>query len=248
LPDCRLGFSCGTALSCDAATGSCIVPKGTQAIGATCKLDTDCAAGLCTPEQSASSGKVWANGYCTAACADAATCGAGASCLTYADGSSFCAATCAADTDCRAGYICSSSAKVCLPDCRQGFSCGTSLVCDSGSGNCVGRMSPIGAGCSLNVDCASGLCTPATATSSGSVWSGGYCTQACAASTPCPSAAACIAYADGTSYCAASCAADAECRTGYVCSAGVQACLPDCRQGFSCGTTLTCNATTGACG
>jgi hypothetical protein len=109
-------------------------------------------------------------------------------------------------------------------------------------------MLPIGAGCSLNVDCASGLCTPAASTSSGLVWNGGYCTQACGAATACPTTATCITYADATSYCAATCASSSDCRMGYVCSPGVAACLPDCRQGFSCGTALTCDASTGACG
>jgi len=248
LPDCRLGFSCGTSLSCDAASGSCVRPPGMRAIGASCQFNSDCASALCTVEQSSSSGKIWAEGYCTAACTAAAPCANSATCITYADGSSFCAATCAADTDCRGGYVCSRTAKSCLPDCRQGFNCGTSLVCDASSGNCVGSMLPIGAGCSLNIDCASGLCTPAASTSGGVVWNGGYCTQACGAATACPAAATCITYADGTSYCAAACTSSSECRTGYICSPGVAACLPDCRQGFSCGTALSCDASSGACG
>jgi hypothetical protein len=32
-----------------------------------------------------------------------------------------------------------------------------------------------------------------------------------------------------------------------VCSAAVGACLPDCRLGWSCGTTLLCDAATGTC-
>jgi len=244
LPDCRLGFSCGTSLGCDNATGACI--PGTRAIGAACAGDSDCKSALCSPEQSASSGKVWAGGYCTQACSDAAACPDAAACLTYADGSAYCAAKCSADTDCRGGYVCSTSAKICLPDCRQGFSCGSALNCDGATGNCVGKMLAIGAACTANGDCASAVCTPSQSTSSGSAWSGGYCTALCSATTPCPSSATCITYSDGSA-CAARCAANADCRAGYVCSPGVGACLPDCRQGFSCGSKLMCNSTTGTC-
>jgi hypothetical protein len=244
LPDCRLGFSCGATLACDAGSGHCVA--GTGPIGGKCTLSSDCKSALCTPEQATAAGTTWTGGYCTQACTTSTPCGAGAGCLTYADGSSYCAASCGADSECRAGYVCSSAAKVCLPDCRQGWSCGESLVCDGGTGNCVGKMLAVGQGCSLDVDCASGLCTPAQSTASGSVWNGGYCTQACSTSA-CPASAVCITYEDASSYCAASCSGAAPCRTGYVCAAGVGACLPDCRQGFGCGTALTCSASTGAC-
>jgi len=242
LPDCRLGFSCGTSLGCDHATGACI--PGTRAIGAACGLDSDCKSALCSLEQAAASGKVWTGGYCTQACGASLPCQDAASCLTYEDGSSYCAATCSASTDCRSGYVCSASAKICLPDCRQGFSCGSTLTCDAATGNCVGK--PIGAACAANGDCASALCTLAQSTSGGSAWSGGYCTALCSAATPCPSSAACVSYSDGSA-CAASCAANTDCRAGYVCSPGVGACLPDCRQGFSCGSKLVCDPTTGTC-
>jgi hypothetical protein len=244
LPDCRLGFSCGTSLGCDNATGACI--PGTHAIGAACALDSDCKSSLCSPEQSAASGKVWEGGYCTQTCSDSLPCQDAASCLTYEDGSSYCAATCSASTDCRSGYVCSASAKICLPDCRQGFSCGSALTCDGATGNCVGKMLPIGAACAANGDCASALCTPSQSTSGGTAWSGGYCTALCSSAKPCPSSAACIAYSDGSA-CAASCAANTDCRAGYVCSPGVRACLPDCRQGFSCGSQFKCDPATGTC-
>ena len=247
LPDCRLGFSCGTSLGCDSVTGACI--PGTRAIGAACALDADCQSALCSPEQTSASGKQWQGGYCTQACSSSVSCPGAASCLTYDDngsGSSYCAATCSVSSDCRGGYVCSASAKVCLPDCRQGWSCGSMLSCDAATGNCVGKLLPVGSPCELNVDCASALCTPAESTSAGTAWSDGYCTALCDTSTACPSTATCIAYAD-RSYCAASCAASMDCRAGYVCSPGVKACLPDCRQGWSCGSALTCDPTTGAC-
>ncbi|HEV8548050.1 MAG TPA: hypothetical protein VGQ57_03460 [Polyangiaceae bacterium] len=241
LPDCRLGFSCGTTLGCDTATGACI--PGTASVGAPCAVDADCQSGLCSPEQAAGSGSAWKGGYCTQAC-DSATCPAGSSCLTYADGTSYCAAACPTAASCRSGYVC--SATVCLPDCRQGWSCGTTLTCNAATGACGGKELPLGDACTGNTDCASGLCTAAQATSTGTAWSGGYCTALCGPSTPCPAPAQCITYSDGSS-CAAACATATDCRAGYVCSASVGACLPDCRQGFSCGA-LACNASTGACG
>jgi hypothetical protein len=247
LPDCRLGFSCGSSLTCDQSTGNCVAAAGNRAVGETCTLNAECKSSLCTPEQSASAGKQWTAGYCTQQCSPTTACPAAATCITYADGSSYCAASCVASSDCRSGYVCSTTAKVCLPDCRQGWSCGTSLSCDSGSGNCVGKMLPVGDPCTLNVDCASGVCTPEQSTSSGKQWSGGYCTQQCNTTTACPSSTTCIGYADGSSYCADTCASNSDCRAGYVCSTTAKACLPDCRQGWSCGTSLSCDSGSGNC-
>jgi hypothetical protein len=244
LPDCRFGFSCGTSLGCEQTSGACV--PGSRAVGAACVLDADCKSGLCTLEQGSGSGKQWEGGYCTQACSSSAPCPQGSSCVTYDDGTSYCASTCAASSDCRGGYVCSGSAKVCLPDCRQGWSCGTTLTCDSVSGSCTGGTPQIGGPCVASTDCTSGLCTPAQSLSAGTVWSGGYCTMLCSASAPCPASAVCIDYSDGSS-CVAACVTSADCRAGYVCAAGAGGCLPDCRQGWNCGTELACDVSTGAC-
>ncbi|HEY5956483.1 MAG TPA: hypothetical protein VIV60_08025 [Polyangiaceae bacterium] len=246
LPDCRLGFDCGSSLTCNQANGNCVTPVGTQVIGGKCKLNTDCKSSLCTPEQSASSGVQWKDGYCTQTCGTATSCDDSASCLTYADGSSYCVAKCSKASDCRDGYVCSEAAKACLPDCRKGWSCGSTLVCDAETGNCRGKTLPIGAACASNVDCASGICTPSRSVDGGTVWKDGYCTAECSA-TACPSGATCLTYADASAYCVATCSEGSVCRSGYVCVKAISACLPDCRQGWSCGSTLTCNSTDGSC-
>ena len=244
LPDCRLGWSCGSALGCDDATGSCVSPTG--AVGGECTQSTECQSLLCIPEAVTETGVQWSGGYCSQECSDTVPCPDGSVCIPFEDGSAYCAAACADTTACRAGYVCSTAVGGCLPDCRQGWSCGSSLICDADSGLCGLGTNPIGSPCTLDAECASALCTPEATTATGSAWTGGSCTQACGADTPCPTGASCVPYEDGSSYCSASCAADTDCRSGYVCALAVSACLPDCRTGFNCGT-LTCSASSGAC-
>jgi hypothetical protein len=247
LPDCREGFDCGSSLTCDRSSGNCVVPLGNQGIGGKCKLNTDCTSSLCTPEQSANSNVQWKDGYCTQVCDARTNCADSATCLTYADGSSYCAAKCANASDCRDGYVCSAGTNVCLPDCRKGWNCGSTLVCDADTGACRGKMGKVGAACSSAIDCASGLCTQSQVANAGAAWKDGYCTQKCDSETACKDSSVCITYADNSAYCAAACSGNTDCRDGYVCSAGLNACLPDCRKGWDCGSTLICDADTGNC-
>ncbi len=105
---------------------------------------------------------------------------------------------------------------------------------------------PVGGACSLDDACSTGLCIlGADANGKDTPWSNGYCSGNCA-DAACPEGD-CLALDDDRSYCLATCAADRDCRAGYVCAQAVSLCLPDCRKGWSCGTTLTCNATNGNC-
>ncbi len=216
------------------------------ALGFACAGDSDCASGLCIEESRAGTSVSWTGGTCTRECT-ANPCEAASSCVAFSDGTSWCVAGCGQSSDCRAGYVCSLAVSGCLPDCRLGFSCGTSLSCDPTTGACGPGIQGIGAPCTGDAECKSGLCTVEQSNASGKQWAGGYCTQVCTSSTPCQDAASCITYEDGSSYCAASCASTSDCRTGYVCSAAAKLCLPDCRQGWSCGTALTCDDLTGNC-
>jgi hypothetical protein len=104
-------------------------------VGGPCSYDDTCMTGLCIRGSDANGQPTaWAGGYCSGNCADTA-CPEG-SCLALADGLKYCVATCSADGDCRAGYVCAKAVSACLPDCRKGWSCGSTLVCNSASGNC----------------------------------------------------------------------------------------------------------------
>jgi hypothetical protein len=145
--------------------------------------------------------------------------------------------------------VCSPDAKVCLPDCRLGWSCGDSLTCDSSSGACSApKVTPqsVGSACTLNAGCQGGLCIPQTSTSSGTAWTEGTCTQDCASAT-CPSGSTCFTFVDGDARCLTACSPWSACRQGYVCSWDARVCLPDCRLGWSCGSTMVCDSSTGEC-
>jgi hypothetical protein len=121
------------------------------------------------------------------------------------------------------------------------------LVAALGLAACSANVTvPVGGACSLDDACATGFCIRDTdAAGKRTPWSDGYCSGNCA-NNACPQGT-CLAMADGNSYCLASCSSDADCRLGYVCAKAVAACLPDCRNGWSCGTTLVCNTSNGNC-
>lgn len=217
------------------------------ALGLPCAVNANCSSVLCIPEARSASSVSWTGGTCSQACVAGGTCPGSAACVPFADGTAWCLTHCAQAGDCRQGYICSSAVGACLPDCRLGFSCGTSLDCDQATGACVPGSQAVGAACSLDAECKSGLCTPEQTAGSGKQWEGGYCTQSCSTSAPCPQGSSCVTYDDGSSYCASACGASSDCRSGYACSGSAKVCLPDCRQGWSCGTALTCDSVTGSC-
>jgi hypothetical protein len=233
-------------LACSSQAPS-IAGSAPVALGLPCAVSASCSSGQCIPETQTPSGVSWTAGTCSQACAAQGTCPAAAACVSFADGSSWCLPPCRQTSECRQGYICSGAVGACLPDCRLGFSCGTSLGCDQLTGACVPGSQQVGSACSLDADCQSALCSPEQATAAGKQWAGGYCTQACAGSAPCPSGSSCVTYDDGSAYCASACGTSADCRSGYACSATAKVCLPDCRQGWSCGAFLTCDGATGTC-
>lgn len=215
-------------------------------IGAPCRHGADCATDRCAAEVATASGVAWRGGTCTELCDAGAPCPAGATCVALADGTGRCAAACSDALDCRAGYVCSRAVGACLPDCRLGWDCGERLACDPATGACAAPRRELGEPCVLDADCASERCLPQHRTARGLAWRGGSCTRRCGRGHPCPDGGACVALADGQSLCATSCDEAADCRAGYVCSPAVGACLPDCRDGWSCGKRR-CDAATGVC-
>jgi hypothetical protein len=249
LPDCRLGWSCGSALTCNDKTGTCDPPPVTPApIGAPCTWNVECTSGLCTPEQGTSGPTYWTGGACTQDCTSEA-CPSGSTCVTYESGGKFCSPTCAATSDCRSGYVCATAVQACLPDCRLGWSCGSALTCNAETGTCDSppvTPAPIGAPCTWNVECASGLCTPEQGSSGPTYWTGGACTQDCT-TTACPTGSKCASFESAGAFCIASCVTTSDCRTSYVCDTDVLGCFPDCRLGWPCGTYFICDGQTGMC-
>lgn len=205
------------------------VPADPLADGSPCELGAQCASGLCLAADDG-----WPDGLCASACGDG--CGAGLACASLAAGA-LCLPACDAAADCRPGWVCAPEAGVCLPDCRGGFSCG-GLVCDDATGLCGltgGEGAPDGAPCAADGDCASGACV-----------GGGAPGSLCAG--PCDGAACgpderCVRL--GTHpLCLPACGEG--CGADRVCAPGVDACLPDCRAGWSCGS-LAC-LDDGTCG
>jgi hypothetical protein len=226
---------------------ACSPENSAVSVGGACSSDDVCLTGSCIRDtDTAGKATHWAGGYCSGLCGKR-SCPQG-TCLTMADGNKYCVATCRADGDCRSGYVCDQYARVCLPDCRKGWSCGSTLTCDSSSGNCQlpKGTTQVGGGCSSDNDCANGFCILDTdASNKATGWNGGYCSGDCA-NTSCPQGS-CLTMADSNKYCVATCSADSNCRSGYVCAKAASACLPDCRKGWSCGSTLTCNSSNGTC-
>ncbi|MBN2575413.1 MAG: hypothetical protein JXP73_12690 [Deltaproteobacteria bacterium] len=223
--------------------------RGSVAVGGACRADESCVTGVCIPEASTASSTAWSGGYCSGNCATT-TCPQGL-CLTLADGRSYCVSECAGDGDCRAGYVCSAGVGACLPDCRLGWSCGSFLVCDMATGACtlpmpVSGNTSLGSACTINLECATGMCIPERSGNGTVAWTGGLCSQECA-SAACPAGSACAPMEDGSAYCVPVCASPADCRAGYVCDVEIAGCLPDCRLGWSCGTQLVCDASNGSC-
>lgn len=229
------------------ALAACSATNEAASVGGPCSSDDVCVTGFCIAA-SDPNGKPspWAGGYCSGNCADR-SCPQG-NCLALADGSNLCVVACQVDTDCRSGYVCDQAVTACLPDCRKGWSCGSELSCNADNGNCQLPLgtAPVGGACAADRDCAAGFCIPAT-TEDGrpSHWAGGYCSDECAARSC--AQGRCLALADGNYYCVAACAQDDDCRAGYVCAKAVAACLPDCREGWSCGDTLVCDPGDGTC-
>ncbi len=101
-----------------------------------------------------------------------------------------------------------------------------------------------GAACVEKGDCASNLCLMSSMYGVATGWQDGACTQSCLGST-CPGTSVCIAM-DSNSYCLGACKAAADCRIGYACDPLLGACVPNCTQGFSCGSKYICQ-TNGLC-
>lgn len=145
-------------------------------------------------------------GYCSATCTNA-MCPVGAECLSIPDSGDFCFDACTDASQCRAGYGCLAIGG--LPD----------RICwpvPPGSMNPMGA--PIGAACTSDQDCTSGL----SCLDEPSGFPGGYCTAPyCDPTTnPCPTGSECYAFSSLFSLCLATCptgGTQSTCRSDYQC-------------------------------
>lgn len=233
LPDCRLGWDCGTGYACG-EDGRCALEMAeVSAFGAPCLSDFACETGVCLPESAG-----WPEGTCAAFCGSA-WCPETSGCVVLG-GYPYCLPGCDDASPCRDGYVCTQPEGVCMPDCRGGYDCGTEYTCSSTTGFCDANPAPLsglGATCSSDAVCDSGLCLLDVA----SGFTLGVCTEVCAAS--CPAGFGCVALEAG-SWCLPTCGDG--CPSAFVCESSSQLCVPSCLSGWPCPSGYVCR-NTGLC-
>jgi hypothetical protein len=230
------------------ATSLLACPSGlrTVADGQPCDWNEQCAGGVCLPATSDGTATGWTGGTCTRPCVDSA-CNPDEVCVDLG-GAGACLPRCLSadggETACRSGYICNPTAGTCLPDCRNGWSCGELYTCQA-DGTCglpAGDAGTVGAPCTGDVDCTSGICFAETENGAATGWTGGSCAAVCDGDGGCVNGGAC-AVLSGKPWCLESCGDGSVCREGYVCDTAFGTCLPDCHTtGWSCGTGFACTA------
>src|SRR5688572_21974501 len=90
--------------------------------------------------------------------------------------------------------------------------------------NRAANLTQIGAPCSSDGDCESGLCLGDLP--------GGYCSQLCGGTEGCPRASSCVPQESGASFCLEDCRDASGCRNGYACREGH--CDPICDNDLQC--------------
>ena len=113
-------------------------------------------------------------------------------------------------------------------------------ACKTGSGL-------VGQTCADKSDCASGYCLADIYRGESTGWVGGYCSELCTDASDCPQGSGCHQLETGNSLCLSFCRTDRDCRENYLCDPEWKVCLPDCRQGWDCGSRREC-LSNGHCG
>jgi hypothetical protein len=261
---CPMGQSC--------QFGKCTPTTMNVRVGDPCSTDFDCASlgpnSECKLFTSTGSG-VYQNGYCTLKCGGTgAPCPMGSVCENVpsrGENDSICMARCgAAGGTCRMpGYSCFSfgpnGPNACWIFPPPAPNDGGIITVDAGPSG-----EQVGAPCTDNNQCqpTTNLCIPESVMGFNTGYTGGYCTDTCGATLPCPVGSVCITENLGgvltQSTCKTLCfnpgGGQGACRTGYICQqepAGgmIGWCGPRCNnQSFgACSSGGMCNAQTGYC-
>lgn len=176
LPSCVLApASCRSDGDCESGGGTCqllvdprnptrlitgcLPPRGNGRLAEPCRIDGDCASGLCLGT------------YCFTACGAASDCRSGMACRAIpvqVDQVQSAISGCAPARPCTSSRQCLAADEACAP---QPIESGLQLLCTPGRGK------PTGAGCSTGTDCQSGLCGDR-----------GLCVGGCSVDADCPRA------------------------------------------------------------
>lgn len=146
-------------------------------------------------------------------------------------------AACSRDADCQSGLFCAPSTRLCTDgSCQDGTQSGNEVLADCGGGECPGC--PLGAPCSVGIDCASRLCAAgqcSVGTCNDGLSDGAESGVDCGGSDP-----ACERCPDREA-----CRADSDCASG-LCEA--RACI-SCKDGLRNGseTSIDCGGGNPAC-
>jgi hypothetical protein len=269
------GFAGQMCESCPAGQtcqfNKCTPVNMTTNVGDPCSSDSDCA-GLGTSaicKLTTSTGNAsYLNGYCTLKCGTGNGCPMGSACETVPNRGEtdfICLARCNGPNGqtCRSpGYSCYQFAPNMAQACWI-FPAPPTL--DGGIITVDGGMSgrPVGAACTDNNQCqpTTNFCVPETLSMINTGYVGGYCSDNCSATSPCPAGSVCISENLGgvltNNSCKSICfnpgGGQGLCRANYVCTANpaggmIGWCGPRCEaQSFPCPSGGMCNAMTGYC-
>ena len=213
--------------------------QGERATGDPCQWSVECAGGLCLAERPGGEPSGWTGGMCSAPCGDGACASDSEVCVKLQTGAR-CLPGCVGDEGCREGYLCVAAAGACLPDCRLGWDCGVGFPCGE-DGRCAldgSGLAALGEPCDPSDEgpsCASGICLAAAMG-----WPSGLCAEPCGTDA-CVASGRCVPLG-GAPLCLPTCSDEPPCREGYLCSAELGTCLPDCRLGWDCGVGWVCGA------
>lgn len=259
--DCtRDGYEC---VDREVGSSYCGPEFDDSALGVPCSGDpprNPCQGGICLSE--AQTG--YPDSMCVETGCDAAAqtgCGPAAVCVDI-NGTGVCHPECTMPTDCRAGYDCRPSdptdpmsPTACLPGCDDDAVCGNAgFQCNTGTGLCRETFDAanLGEPCmTTQDDCPGGRCQ----SEEGDGWPAGMCTypgcrlSGMGAGEMCPTGSVCVDDGEGDpaiGACVPECTMPTDCRPGYTCDMTAGACVPACTAS-DCGSTRTCNTTSGLC-
>jgi hypothetical protein len=272
----NVDFACGiagkTCQACAAGNtcsfGTCSPVTHVAQVGDPCMSDFDCATlgpGAMCKLKTSTGNAPYQGGYCTLPCGGNLACPMNAVCESApnrGETDSICLLRCGmGGTTCRTpGYACEA-----FPNGGVALACWIFPLPGSLDGGVpfpdAGFGLPVGSACNAN-NCApqSQFCIPDSQMGFNTGYTGGYCSDQCSATQPCPAGTLCVSETFGPvmlSSCKSLCfnpgGGQGMCRSGYICQSAPSGgmigwCGPRCNnQSFPCGSGGMCNAQTGYC-